>query len=134
MHSVDFTQIGAKLVALGCFSSTSCGGGRHICADAGPSPAGVVAFGLQVWALGQMLAWRTRGRRLYLFQAAGMPRGRKRYMSLGWVLLGLVGWAFGLVVVLALFRMAGDQDRAARHEQKRLDPYSDVTITRAGDA
>jgi hypothetical protein len=24
--------------------------------------------------------------------------------------------------VLALFRMAGDQDRAARHEQKRLDP------------
>lgn len=55
-------------------------------------------------------------------------------MSLGWVLLGLVGWAFGLVILLALFRMSGDQDRAARHEQKRLDPYSDVTITRAGDA
>ena len=55
-------------------------------------------------------------------------------MSLGWVLLGLVGWALGLVVVLALFRMAGDQDRAARHEQKRLDPYSDVTITRSGEA
>jgi len=55
-------------------------------------------------------------------------------MSLSWVLLGLVAWAFGLAVVLALFRMAGDQDRAARHEQKRLDPYSDVTITRAGDA
>ena len=55
-------------------------------------------------------------------------------MSLGWVLLGLVGWALGLVVVLALFRMASDQDRAARHVQKRLDPYSDVTITRAGDA
>ena len=55
-------------------------------------------------------------------------------MSLSWVLLGLVGWALGLVVVLALFRMAGDQDRAARHEQKRLDPYCDVTITRAGDA
>jgi hypothetical protein len=55
-------------------------------------------------------------------------------MSLGWILLGLVGWALGLVVVLALFRMSGDQDRAARHEQKRLDPYSDVTITRTGDA
>ena len=55
-------------------------------------------------------------------------------MSLSWILLGLVGWAFGLVVVLAIFRMAGDQDRAARHEQKRLDPYSDVTITRTGDA
>jgi hypothetical protein len=55
-------------------------------------------------------------------------------MSLGWILLGLVGWALGLVVVLALFRMSGDQDRAARHEQKRLDPYSDVTITRTGEA
>jgi hypothetical protein len=55
-------------------------------------------------------------------------------MSLGWILLGLVGWALGLVVVLALFRMSGDQDRVARHEQKRLDPYSDVTITRTGEA
>ena len=55
-------------------------------------------------------------------------------MSLGWILLGLVGWALGLVVVLALLRMSGDQDRAARHEQKRLDPYSDVTITRTGEA
>jgi len=54
-------------------------------------------------------------------------------MTLGWILLGLVGWAFGAVVVLALFRISGDQDRAARHEQKRLDPYSDVTITQAGD-
>jgi hypothetical protein len=55
-------------------------------------------------------------------------------MNLGWILLGLVGWVLGLVVVLALFRMSGDQDRAARHEQKRLDPYSDVTITRSGEA
>ena len=54
-------------------------------------------------------------------------------MSLSWIMLGFVGWALGLVLVLALFRMAGDQDRAARHEQKRLDPYSDVTITRAGE-
>jgi hypothetical protein len=61
-------------------------------------------------------------------------KGWKRSVSLSWILLGLVGWAFGLVVVLAIFRMAGDQDRAARHEQKRLDPYSDVTITRTGDA
>jgi hypothetical protein len=55
-------------------------------------------------------------------------------MNLSWILLGLVGWALGLVVVLALFRMSGDQDRAARHEQKRLDPYSDVTITGTGEA
>ena len=55
-------------------------------------------------------------------------------MSWGWVLLGIAGWALGCVFVIVLFRMAGDQDRAARHEQKRLDPYSDVTITRPGDA
>ncbi len=53
-------------------------------------------------------------------------------VSLGWILLGVVGWALGLLVVLALFRMSGDQDRAARHEEKRLNPYSDVTITHAG--
>ncbi len=48
-------------------------------------------------------------------------------------MLGLVGWALGLLFVLVLMRMAGDQDRAARHEQKRLDPFTDVTITRSGD-
>jgi len=50
-----------------------------------------------------------------------------------WILLGLVAWGLGTVVVLALFRIAGDQDRAARHEQKRMDPYSDVTITQTGE-
>jgi hypothetical protein len=54
-------------------------------------------------------------------------------MDVTWVLLGLVGWALALVFVLVLMRMAGHQDRAARHEQKRLDPFSDVTITKAGD-
>ena len=53
-------------------------------------------------------------------------------MTSRWLLLGVVGWLLGLLVVLVLVRMAGDQDRAARHEQKRLDPYSDVTITQAG--
>jgi hypothetical protein len=53
-------------------------------------------------------------------------------MNPGWILLGVVGWGLGIVFVLTLFRMSADQDRAARHEQKRLDPYSDVTITRAG--
>jgi hypothetical protein len=46
--------------------------------------------------------------------------------------LGLVGWALGLLFVLLLMRMAADQDRDARHEQRRLDPYSDVTITGGG--
>ena len=53
-------------------------------------------------------------------------------MDLGWVMLGLVGWTLGVLFLLVLMRMAGDQDRAARHEQKRLDPYSDVTVTQFG--
>ena len=30
-------------------------------------------------------------------------------------------------------RMAGQQDRAARHGEKGLDPFSDVTITKVGE-
>jgi len=52
-------------------------------------------------------------------------------MDLSWIMLGLVGWAFGLLFVLALMRMSGDEDRAARHQQKRIDPNCDVTITRS---
>ncbi len=47
---------------------------------------------------------------------------------------GVVAWLLGLFFVLVLIRMAGDQDRAARHEPKRIDPYSGVTITRSGIA
>lgn len=54
-------------------------------------------------------------------------------MGVNWILLGLLGWGLGLVFVLALMRMAGAQDRAGRHEQKRLDPLADVTITKIGD-
>lgn len=50
-------------------------------------------------------------------------------MSLSLILLALVGWTLGLLFTLILMRMAGDQDRAARRHQLRLDPYSDVTIT-----
>jgi hypothetical protein len=53
-------------------------------------------------------------------------------MTLFMTLLGLVGWALGLAIVLALFRMSGDQDRDARHAEKRLDPFSDVEITQNG--
>jgi hypothetical protein len=48
------------------------------------------------------------------------------------LIVGVIGWALGLVIVLALFRMSGDQDRAARHAEKRLDPFSDVEITQNG--
>ena len=54
-------------------------------------------------------------------------------VTLGWILLGLVGWTLGLVFVLLLMRMSGNQDRAARREQKRMDPFSDVTITDLGN-
>ncbi len=50
-----------------------------------------------------------------------------------WIVLGLVAWALGLVFVLTLIRVSGRGDRGARHEQKRIDPYSDVTITRSGE-
>jgi hypothetical protein len=53
-------------------------------------------------------------------------------MELGWIELGLVVWVLALLFVLILMRMAGDQDRAARHAHKDVDPYADVTITRSG--
>ena len=54
-------------------------------------------------------------------------------MRLDWVLLGLAGWAIGLVFALSILKMSGDQDRKARHHQKRLDPAADVTITKVGE-
>jgi hypothetical protein len=50
-------------------------------------------------------------------------------MDLNLIVLGLVGWALVQMGVLVLMRMSSDQDRAARREEKRLIPYSDVTIT-----
>lgn len=60
----------------------------------------------------------------------GRARERRMELTWGWIVLGLVIWALGSVFVFALFSMARDQDRAARHEERRLVPYSDVTITR----
>jgi hypothetical protein len=37
-----------------------------------------------------------------------------------------------MLFVMVLLRIAGDSDRAARHAQKKVDPYADVTITRSG--
>ena len=54
-------------------------------------------------------------------------------MNLNLIVLGLVGWALVVLVVLVCMRMAGDQDRAARHDEKLLDPFSDVTITQSGN-
>jgi hypothetical protein len=46
-----------------------------------------------------------------------------------WVVLGVVLWALGVVFVLILMRMSGDQDRNARRAQQQMIPYSDETIT-----
>lgn len=51
-------------------------------------------------------------------------------MEFNWILWGLLGWGLGLLFVMVLMRTAGKQDRAARHEEKRIDPRSDVTITK----
>jgi hypothetical protein len=36
---------------------------------------------------------------------------------LTWIIGGLSVWTLGILFVLALMRMASDQDRAARHEE-----------------
>ena len=48
------------------------------------------------------------------------------------ILLDLVGWALGVLFVLVLCRMAGSEDRAARHAEKMLDPFSDVHVIMPG--
>lgn len=41
-------------------------------------------------------------------------------MELDWILVGLVGWALAIVLVLVLTQMAGDQERAAHRLEKRI--------------
>ena len=53
-------------------------------------------------------------------------------MAFTWIALGIVGWALGFLFVMILMRMASDEDRAARHEEKLLNPFSDVTTTQTG--
>jgi hypothetical protein len=50
-------------------------------------------------------------------------------VSLAWIMLGFVGWVLLVLVVLTLMRMSEEQDRQARHTEKALIPYSEVTIT-----
>lgn len=59
--------------------------------------------------------------------------GPEAGVTLNSILLCVVGGAFGLLVTLALVRMASDQDRKARHEEKRLDPHSEVSITKSSE-
>jgi len=54
-------------------------------------------------------------------------------VTAGWIMLALVGWGLGLLVILILCRFSANQDRAARHAEKKLFPHSDVTITQFGN-
>jgi hypothetical protein len=51
-------------------------------------------------------------------------------MDGGWIVLGLVGFSLLAVFVYALLRIAATEDRSARRAERKLDPFSDVTITR----
>ena len=53
-------------------------------------------------------------------------------MNLSTIVLVLVGWALAILCAVVLMRMVLEQDRDARHEKKRLDPFADVTITQTG--
>ena len=54
-------------------------------------------------------------------------------MSLTWFVLGLAAGSIAFLALLILLRMTAEQDRDARHGEKRLNPHSEVTITRFGD-
>jgi hypothetical protein len=51
---------------------------------------------------------------------------------LTWTLLGLAFWMMGFGFVMVLMRMAGDEDRGARHFERSIDPFSDVRVTQTG--
>jgi hypothetical protein len=51
---------------------------------------------------------------------------------LTWTLVGLALWMVGFGFLMVLMRMAADEDRAARHIERSIYPFSDVPITRFG--
>jgi uncharacterized membrane-anchored protein YhcB (DUF1043 family) len=53
-------------------------------------------------------------------------------MDAKWILLAGVAWLIGVLLVIILMRMASDQDRSARHTERQLDPFTDVTVTKPG--
>ena len=48
---------------------------------------------------------------------------------LTWTLVGLALWIAGFGFVMALMRVASDEDRGARRIERSIDPFSDVTYT-----
>jgi hypothetical protein len=54
-------------------------------------------------------------------------------VHVSWILLAVLGALLVTLFVYVLFRMASEQDRAARHSEKEFSPLSDVTITQHGN-
>ena len=54
-------------------------------------------------------------------------------MSIGWMLLGLLGWALGVVFVVSLLNMSGDDGKKARRAERRVDPAPKEATKKQGD-
>ena len=53
-------------------------------------------------------------------------------MSAGLFVLLAVGFVLIALFCYVVLRMAGMEDRRARHAERQLDPFSDVTVTLNG--
>jgi hypothetical protein len=51
-------------------------------------------------------------------------------MSIGWIVLGIIGWGLGVLFLLALCNMSAGQDRAALRAQKLLEATAEVAPRR----
>ncbi len=53
-------------------------------------------------------------------------------MSIEWIVLGLVAFALFGLCVYTLLKVSSECDRKARRAEKKLLPFSEVTVTRPG--
>lgn len=53
-------------------------------------------------------------------------------MTFGWSVLTVVAAVLGLLVVIVVFRVARDHDRAARRPEELPEPRTDTTIGHYG--
>ena len=51
-------------------------------------------------------------------------------MEFGWILLGLACWAFGMFLVVVLMQVAGDQQSAARKEERGMTLHSETPVAK----
>jgi hypothetical protein len=51
-------------------------------------------------------------------------------MEFAWILFGLLGWALGILLVLVLLQVAGDEQRAARRVERNMNLHSETPVTK----